>query len=790
MKRMNRAIPLIAALLAAGALCAKLPAQESVPESLRREIIADLVRGADGTWRSVTTPGRRYGVRALFSSMLAYALADTHPERIAVFIERAEALQERRAGHRRFGNFFWYSDETEVLDANAVDFCMQHAALLWMFHRDALEPEIRERFRAMLALGLEGLHRHLPRPDYTNIALLNASDLILLGQALENAEAVAEGSRRLSVFIRTLWEQGVREYVSPTYYGINLESALLLEALASDAAVRQSAAAIRELLEKDIALNRLDRRVVLSGTCSRTYDFLFKRGELDQALVPFGWMAPPAPGGGTFRHRFFARLYSPHHPDDATLALSERFPRTVTQRWGFSPRESRVHYLCRDVSLSTSASIYGQMDIPLSVDLPYSGDRPEVQLYFLPDGRDDPYAKKRIAAGNHNKALHLTPWWCAVQERSRAMALALYDAGTVAHITDGLQSHIIFRRALDALYIDDRRIDIAALHSTPETLHAGACLFLRAATAAVAIRIPWSQGQGGAPAQTRLIDDGNPHGALRLTTAHALPSGPPPPQSRCAGILYAIETGSGLTTDREFAEFRAQFRAAPPAAADGGEGLSFSWRRAGTALLLACDSLTAPAAATVHPKPSMPVLALDGDDIGRRVLEQSPSVRAYVDARRTAVPVAVPPAQSVTWPALNGSWSVPLERGEDDGRPYLWVAEEAGAKAWNAGVITWEIDLQQSGDYHIEAEILAPTPEDDSFFVSARSVDGDAIIPEFAWSTGVDKNWRWSRVICRDLRPHRDTFRLPQGPVTLIFRTREAGIKISRLRLIPQRSEE
>ena len=752
------------------------------------EVLADLVRNADSTWRRVTTPGGRYGCRSLFTSMLAYTEADTHSDRVAILIEKAEAMQERDPENLRYGNFFWYAWESEVHDANAVDFCMQHAALLWMFHQKKLDPQTRERFFRMITLGLQGLINHHPPPTYTNIALLNASDLILLGQALDNPEAVEEGIRRLEMFLVTIREQGIHEYCSPTYYGINMESALLLEALAKDPVTKQNAAVIRRLLEHDIALNRLSAHDVLAGPCSRTYDFLYRQGELEQVLVANGWLKRPLPKNRRrFYFRFFSSLYTDHLPPPETTALTAIFPRSVKQRWGFTTRTTRTHYLCKDVALGSSASIYGRMDIPLAVTLPDSGELLEPQLYFLPDGRNDPYGKKRIIAGNHNKALHLTPWWTAAQHENSALAMVLYDPKTFKHISDKLQSHIVFRKALDGLYIDDRRVDPASLSSEPEKLNPGQTLFLREGTAAVAIQVPWAQGQDGSGVSTSLIDDNSKYESLRLSVDHTIKSLEEDSSLTCAGAVFKIQTGSNIRNDSDFEHFRKHFCAQSVDISHAGESLKASIKHGDKILAIRADSLINPEVAEITPQPSTALLSLDGKDIGRAILEESPVVREYINRKISAKPITVDTERPTTWFASDGSYTVPLQEAESSGKIYLWVPEKKGRRNWSAGTASWELVLSSPGSFYLEAEVLAPTPEDDSFYVSALGSADNEVISEFAWSTGVDTNWRWSRVINRDSKPYKNLFQLPAGRSRLIFRTREAGTKVSRLRIIPRK---
>jgi len=755
----------------------------------RDEILPELVSGADGTYKAISTPGRKFGVRALFTSMLAYAEADTNLTRIAEFMLKAEAMQERNPAHPRYGNFYWYSTETEVKDANAVDFCMQHAMLLWRFHHDKLDGDTRKRLLKIITLGLHGLKTHLPRASYTNIALLNASDLILLGEVLHDPTAVDEGNRRLNVFIKTVWEQGIHEYVSSTYYGIDLESMALLKELSEQHSTRETAGTILELFWNDIALNWNSNTEVLSGTGSRTYDYLYNRGELDQMMTAAGWLQrPEGKNRKYFQYRIFTPLYTRWQPPASLYELcTTHFPRSVEQIFGGEARSYRTHYLCQDITLSTSGRSYGgRMDMPLTVDLPQTRSELKPRLYFISDGRNDPYGKKRITAGNHSKALHLTPWWAAVQDKADALGVVLYPENTFAEITEGLQSHLVFRRALDGLYVDNRRLDVGQLQSKPCTITTNQCVFLRDGSTVTGIRIPWAQGQSGVPASISIVDDGNSYGALRLTVLHPVQSLEKNSGLETAGAAFQMRIAAGINTDQQFADFREHFISSPAYAVKKESELTIGCDGAEKKLSIAAMSLIAPAGAMVTPQPATAVLALGGDDIGRKILERSPVIQEYIKNKTTLVAVAIDADKATTWSALKGAFTVPIEKAVDGGKEYLWSPELEGARHGDNGRITWQLQVARSGEYAIEAEILAPTPEDDSFFVSAVDARGNPVLPEFAWSTGTGDKWRWARVTARENKASRQIFELPAGDIRLIFRTREAGIKITQLRLIPQ----
>lgn len=778
MKRRTPAATL-ALLLSAAALAAPAP----VP---RERILPDLLRRADSTWAKLSRPDAAYGCRELFTAMLAYAEARTNLTRVAELLTRAEQMQNRAPAHRAYGNFRWYSRDTEVMDFNAVDFCMQHGALLWRFHRDALDPEVRERLRALLALGLQGLVNHRPRTTYTNIALLNASDLILLGEALADPAAVAEGERRLDIFIKTLWEEGIHEYVSPTYYGVDVESVLLIEALAGKPETRALAATLAAYFWHDIALNWFAPAQRLAGAHSRTYDYVFGFGELDQHMAAAGWL--PLPEKFTFAS--FAPLYARWQPPAALWTLcATRLPRLVEQTWGAEPFRSRTHYLCPDVTLSTAWKAYhGRMDIPLSADLPSARAERLPRLSFIPDGRGDPYGKLRVFDGKtHSKAFHLSPWWAGVQNAADALGLAVYRDTDFQDATGTLDSHLLFPKKLDSLWINDTpaAFDPAAPSAIP--VPTGAAVFLRQGSAAIGIRIPWTRGHDGAPSPAALVDDRNPHGAARLTVSHVWLDPAAHTNRAFAGAAFWLRVGSGLDADA-FAAFRRAFIAAP-AAADATPA-HIRLRVAGLAspLAIAADAPFRADPAT-SPLPPRTVLGLDGHDLGREVLEASPVIQAYLKTRRPATPVTVSADAPTFWEAEQAQLTVPYEIWKDadaSGGAYLWVPESGDHQGGGSGSATYLLRVASAGRYTLAGRVLTPTPDDDSFFLSVTAADGTPVLPETVWSPGVFKVWTWRDLSAPGVRGPL-TLDLPQGTATLLLRPREAGSKLDQFRLTPRR---
>ncbi|MCH5372615.1 MAG: hypothetical protein JJ992_01460, partial [Planctomycetes bacterium] len=247
-------------------------------QDLTEEMAQNLLRRRQGLWNSIADrePPSGLGVRSLFEYAFELAEYDRHVERIDRLFELAETMQDRddAPDNRTYGNFRWYWRTTEVTDQNAVEFICLHALPIWIKHRDRLSPDARDRLERMLQRSIEGCRRHRVRPSYTNIALSNAANLILLGETFVRPDIVAIGKQRLSDILVCTWRNGVVEYVSPTYYGVDLDELKFLDAYAKDPEVRKQTEVLLALFWADLAANWYPAAERLAGSQSRTYNYV------------------------------------------------------------------------------------------------------------------------------------------------------------------------------------------------------------------------------------------------------------------------------------------------------------------------------------------------------------------------------------------------------------------------------------------------------------------------------------------------------------------------------------
>jgi len=771
---------LIAAALAGGA-------EVELPD--RDAVIQRAAESGEPFWRRIATgePYETLEVRRLFFYAQTLCEARQHPQRLARLFELAARAQDRDPNSPGFGNLRWTWRDQRVTDRNAVEFSMNHAASIWLKHKDWMPEPARRALRALLDYSIEGCLRHRVASSYTNIALFNAGNLIVLGEIRDRPQVVEEGCRRLDAVCLWTWQYGTHEYCTPSYYGVDLDGLLFIKTHARQPRARRQAAALLELLWTDIALNWFGPAESLAGAHSRSYDYLSGLGSLDRHMWINGWLSETQGPGTRMIHPVLGQGSVP--PGLRQLSLN-RLPRLVRQSWGVKLTESRTHMLCPDVTLSCSGAAYGPMDMPLTVDLP--GDRRLVRCYFIADGREDPYGKKKYETGSarHMKAKHLEPFWAAAQRNRDALGLVVYrERDLKEEVVTNVQSHLVLRREVDGFWLRGQPLDIPA--GTPETqgrvrVGQGDPLVFRCGTAAVGIRLIWSRRQDGEPAVAALVNDGNPYGALRLTLDHRCED----PTAE-AGAAFWVRVGSGLETRQDFDRWRTRFERAGPTAVEVSE----------QSVRLEVPGEDGPVSVTasapfgrgggVHlvPEPTRGALELDGKEIGRPLLESIEPIRSYRQKMKALGALDVPADRGVYWEAEDTLLFPGMTEGQDaeaSGGRYVWQPKDdpIGRLAGNA---TRTLRVAKAGRYWLWGRVLAPDPQTDSFYVQVLGETGD-LIPPAAWHTGHNNTWCW-RCVALNKAEQPTPLELPAGLCRLRLHAREPGTKIDRLLLTPDPNE-
>ncbi len=770
---------------------ASLTGAEAQPVPVEREaIVRTFLQRREGFWRRLSTTGPYDSLtsRELFAYALALCEARQHPDRLSHVLQLAARMQDRSQTSPARGNFWWTFGHAKVTDYNAVEFCIHDALLMWLRHRQWMPAASQEQLRRILEHSVEGCLSHRVPSHYTNIAILNAGNLILLGEAIGDQHAAQEGGRRLEAILLWTWQFGTHEYCNPTYYATNLEGLKLICNYARSPAARRQAEALLQLLWTDIAANWFVPARRLAGPHSRSYDYLRGHGALDGHLMLQGWLDPATTPLTDLLH---AAMIDWRPPDELWQLCQRRLPRTVRQSWGIGHVQSRTHFLCTDVTLGSAAACYpeARQDLPLTIDL--AGDRQQIRCYFIADGRRDPYGVKRLPTGTagHQKALHLEPFWAAAQDGPDVLALCIYrpEDLTDPELID-VQSHLVLRRP-DEAWLDGKLLELSpqpGQSARRVELLPGTPLVLRYGSAAVGAGVVWTRAENGAAAPIALIDDGNAFGAWRLTVEHRSGQKTTEP-----GVGLWVRVGSGLTESKQFHQWRSRFERVL-------SERQYTVEVGADRISLAVFAPTQPVRCSasrpwgkggkveLYPQPSLAVLELDGKDIGRPLLAAVEPIRGYTGP--TGEKPLILPAEGGWFEAehtlLFPAMEIQHDAAASAGR-FVW--QPAASAATSApGMVVFPLQVEQSGKYHLWLRVQTDGPTADSLFV--RLSTPTYWLDRTAWPLRHIKGWNWQslRLTATQQPNHSEPLELPSGLCFIVFQTREPGVKIDKLLLTPK----
>lgn len=763
-------------------------------------------KALSGTVRRAETHDRQMGVIELFYAAYYFCESGRHLDKLDVLFDVAAEMQDRDPKSRSYGNYRWYYRDGYVMDWNAVDFCMQTGSIMARNHRGKMTPAQRAKFEKLLELSIQGCLNHRVRPSYTNIALMNAANLILLGEACNRPDSFEEGVKRLDAFVLNTALFGVCEYSSPTYTAVDVANLHRLHANVKDSKTKATCEKLLKLFWTDLCVSAFPGAGRLVGSHSRDYDYLYGMGGVAPLLRAAG-VVPPLTEIDKKGSRKVVKEPPPlefalddWRPDVATRALATKAGRFLESRWGEEDDKARFLWVGRNVSLGISGANYWNMDIPLAVD--FASERRMVRGYFIADGRRDPYGMKKIpeGAGPHQKTLHLRPFWCGTQSGRDALGLVMYRMTDVPADTPTLESHFVFPSDVDEIYVGDRRVrpeqgkPFALPIERPEE-----CVFARQGAGAFGVHVPWARDVQGKPAKKALVwDDSADVKACRLTLAHQDFWGRALNPACLPGAAFRVRVCDDVTDAVKFAEFRRSFGAVTCTVRTDAESVAVSVAGEREKLAL---STKAPfmACEKMEPVPKGAVLAVDGRDLGKEILGDVPGEAEYrVELERArremeANTVLVSDLRGVTWEAERGIVMPNMVVGADaaafNGK-FVWAPCEPGARGGGSGFASWQLKVEQAGTYRLWGRVSTATPEDDSFHVSAHAGTyspsgrkGPQVFPRTDWHLGQTRGlWKWVQ--------YGEPLNLPQGPVVLTVHVREDGAKLDRLFISFDSAEE
>ncbi|MDR2757621.1 MAG: hypothetical protein LBC20_18175 [Planctomycetaceae bacterium] len=739
-------------------------------------------------------PWENLGVRSLIDQcyLLASANVDLPEEKrpslepVIPLLKLAEEMQDRNPESRTFGNFRWYWRTPEVTDQNAVEFVAAHAIPIWFEARDKLPPEARLILARILRRSVDGCLKHRVRSDYTNIAIYNFVHLIILGQIFDRPDAVQEGERRLQFFLLNIWDHGIFEYNSPTYYAVDVDALQLGLRYIKNSSTKLAIQKLLDLFWTDLALNWYQPSFRHAGAQSRTYNYLYGVAGTTR-FFDFAGLAPT--DNSTKNPEYLNSFHALYKPDKKILERNQQYPRLIVRRWGGGQGQWATSYILNDIALGSAGAPYrgARQNMVLTVDLADFEGLPQKlpqeppkflpRNYFIADGREDPYGTNRYPTSNagHEKALHAEAFWFGAQRTVDALGIVVYTPETLNDpVLTNVQSHFVFRKP-ETIFLNNNPIELSA-----EPVEAGdKAIVFRYGNKAFGIRVLWTRDKDGQSPKAFLVNDGNKHGVYRLTVQHWSQGVPISYDGLTAppGAAFWVRVGSNLDSVEKFDTWCRNFAEAPIEKLEV-QGNHIAIQIAGSdGSISAIGTELATPSFQVITEPAEPngILTLNGNDLGRPILEQIPMIADLVKRKTELKPIPLESTQTY-WEAENGFcfFNFLIEpNNEASGKRVVRVNGDA----------FWLLDIKRAGDYYLWARVSAIDPEHDSFMIDwAKQVHDGLYLSKGsggAWHIGSGTDWRWVPLKLENQKPI-VPLKLEPGTWRITLRPREPDALVDR----------
>jgi hypothetical protein len=534
-------IRLFVAATVVALLVARQAAAAAPPSSQDRldQMHAALVEAMHNFQKNLDTPKADGTVRT-YTHAAQYALAMGMDARTAEdFIRRAMARQDMDHASPKFGDVPWEMFANDIHDANSVEFTFAPIGPIMLGYADRLSPQFRAEMVPHIAGGIAAIRRHKVPVSYSNIYLMKTENLLLLGEAIGDQDAVATGRQLLDDWLQFTATHGVHEYASPTYTAVQLNCLLNAYRHTHLADVKPKLKAGLDYLWADAAASFIPPGDDMAGPHSRDYDFLRGTGSIDRFYY-FCGLRNEFPAGSLFVDSFGAyvnELENGYRPSDQTLALAHLDERIVKARWDDTPGADRYAWITPDFAVGSTSAHYGPQDREVAVDLDLKGSANPIAMTLSADTLDAPYGKQTLKdRSGHQKPVRLRTDIAAVQDHGAVLALLNLSPDLPNTPTQSVATDILIPLTADQIVLDGQPIQLPAgvkqaestsksgaaaavddeLRAWSHPAHRDSVLGVRCGDAGVAVRIFAADGVEGQEPVYLLKCDGAQWGAGRF----------------------------------------------------------------------------------------------------------------------------------------------------------------------------------------------------------------------------------------------------------------------------------
>jgi len=531
-------------------------------------------------WTALQQSPPKLGVRDGFMFLLdALDTGFLNPQQVGWTLKLLQSRVITDQSAKSYGNIYWGWTETggDMGDGNNVQFCMQYGILIKLLFDDRLSPEERKTLDEIFELAHTGMLKQEVRISYTNIYLMRIWNLVAMGQAYNSPVITEEGRKYFNTWLNHIARYGNREYDSPTYCGVDLESLLLIHRFIKDPDIKAKADDALQFFLNDLCSHYNEQGGFLGGAHSRDYNRVFGRDLLEEKYFnPL--LGRPNNNNHLFHQICFAALQELGLSSDQKELMSRK-NKFIVQRWDSLAHTYSCDFVGKKVSMASSNQAYSPDDKPFVIYLSSPKIPEMLNIAFVMEGRDDHYGTwsyegrgeklKNLmppnypANGGWGKTRHLMPFMQSAQNKGEFVMLV---AGQKDHncINNYLNSTIVMPNTFDEIWMGNNKIRIPEIGSKI-SLEETNTFFARFEDVAIGIRILWNDAGNGVRAA--LYNDGYQYEpkrenfqlvhnkALRLTLKHS--------DNGKAAIAMWWKVQEGIKSDVDFLKFRQTLLKAP-----------------------------------------------------------------------------------------------------------------------------------------------------------------------------------------------------------------------------------
>ena len=512
-------------------------------ESERKaEIAARVEAGCLSLEREMANNNEPPSVRHLTACALALLELGKEPARAEKLLRRTFGLQVMAASSADYGNIPWREGRPDIKDPNAIEFTMQSVGVIWLRHGEKFPRSFKQEMEPHLRAAIAAIRRHDVAVQYSNIYLMKLVNLLLLGQAVGDDSAMAEGKKNFETWLAVTQTTGISEYDSPIYSSIQADTLALAHNLTSDLVLKASLKRVLDFYWADFAANYFPGRQTMTGPASRNYNlgFVFSDPNIEYAYYLVG-LRSARPGDTLLCdlvRSWTAATMGGYRPSAETLATANVPERVVRSMFGSKPGQDRYVWITPEVSIGSASAFHGFQDRRICAEFASAKRLPIVN--FVVDALDSPFGLARaVDRSGHVKPHHVPHVLATVQEKGFLLALMDLSPGIQNGEFTNLASNVTLPVRVDQWVVDGRTVNTAKPFALPADSRT--VVGMREGKGAIAVRLFAADGCKGQGPTWKVEFDGNDFGGGRFLVQHyrGLPGKLAEGPVRCGLILMA-----------------------------------------------------------------------------------------------------------------------------------------------------------------------------------------------------------------------------------------------------------